>query len=534
MTFPFFLTTRNSVRSTMTILSVFLCLLCLSVDGFVYPSAISRSQTLLCSFNPFGSMMGDMASSLLGGGPNLSRNPALDEAVQSLAPSWSKVRSDLEAKMTPTELEFRKNLEFGYGEGSPLHKIRLYDDRNQPEDVRVTFYRDSASWCPYCQKVWISLEEKKIPYRIEKVNMNCYGDKPPTFRRLQPSGQIPVATIDGTTYRQSNDILYALEELFPDHKTLLSPDRSRMQELLRLERQFFGSWMYWLTSGVNPEGCKDILREVDRELGSSGGPFFMGKEMTTVDCQFAPFLERAAASLLYFKGFQFRVAPGEPTEYPNVNRWFDAMEERPSYQLTKSDYYTHCWDLPPQLGGCRPEAGSEPFAAAVDGDKSLTGNRPSWSLPLEAHNGGIEPDWAWTGDEEAAKREAVERISANHEAIAKFAARGAGKKGMPPVMAPLSDPYATPSEAVVESVDACMQVVAMAILHGTDSQDTNMQSLATAIAEKGGRELGGGVIRSLRYVQERVGVPRDMKLPAARQLRAHLHWSMETIEKALR
>ena len=29
---------------------------------------------------------------------------------------------------------------------------------------------------PYCQKVWLTLEEKKIPYRIEKVNMRVSAD----------------------------------------------------------------------------------------------------------------------------------------------------------------------------------------------------------------------------------------------------------------------------------------------------------------------------------------------------------------------
>ena len=55
--------------------------------------------------------------------------------------------------------------------------------------------------------MWLCLEEKKVPYRVERVNMSCYGDKPPEFRRMQPSGQIPVAVIDGTVYGQSNDIV---------------------------------------------------------------------------------------------------------------------------------------------------------------------------------------------------------------------------------------------------------------------------------------------------------------------------------------
>mmetsp|Transcript_27872 Transcript_27872/g.28274 ORF Transcript_27872/g.28274 Transcript_27872/m.28274 type:complete len:81 (+) Transcript_27872:526-768(+) len=33
----------------------------------------------------------------------------------------------------------------------PLHKLRL-DDSTDKEDIRVTLYRDSASWCPYCPK----------------------------------------------------------------------------------------------------------------------------------------------------------------------------------------------------------------------------------------------------------------------------------------------------------------------------------------------------------------------------------------------
>ena len=42
----------------------------------------------------------------------------------------------------------------------------------------MTLYRDHAAWCPYCQKVWMMLEEKQIPYRIERINMRSYGDKP--------------------------------------------------------------------------------------------------------------------------------------------------------------------------------------------------------------------------------------------------------------------------------------------------------------------------------------------------------------------
>jgi glutathione S-transferase len=133
-------------------------------------------------------------------------------------------------------------------------------------------------------------------------------------------------------------------------------------------------------------------------------------------------------TVLFYKGFVIRVPSSERAnaEYPGINAWFDAMEELPAYQLTKSDYYTHAWDLPPQLGGCRPEKGSKPYEDAINGDRSLDGTRGSWELPLQPDNGGVEPDWSFIpGGESAARREAVERMSSNHDAIVKFACRGA-------------------------------------------------------------------------------------------------------------
>jgi glutathione S-transferase len=105
------------------------------------------------AFNPFN-MVGDIASSLLG---KAASNTAVEKALLSSSspPDWVSIRKELENQMeTEEERNFRKNLVKGYGvAGSPLHKVRLYDESNKEEDIRVTFYRDSASWCPYCQKV---------------------------------------------------------------------------------------------------------------------------------------------------------------------------------------------------------------------------------------------------------------------------------------------------------------------------------------------------------------------------------------------
>ena len=79
------------------------------------------------------------------------------------------------------------------------------------------------------------------------------------------------------------------------------------------------------------------------------GPYFLGSDISLVDITFAPMLERAAASLTYYKGYVMRGSG----KWPELEAWFDAMESRPTYLGTKSDHYTHCHDLPPQLGGMR-------------------------------------------------------------------------------------------------------------------------------------------------------------------------------------
>ena len=68
-------------------------------------------------------------------------------------------------------------------------------------------------------------------------------------------------------------------------------------------------------------------------------------QLSLVDCFFAPFLERMAASLPYYKGLPLR----RNEAWPHIEAWFVAMESRPSYRHIQSDFYTHVHDLPPQV-----------------------------------------------------------------------------------------------------------------------------------------------------------------------------------------
>lgn len=45
---------------------------------------------------------------------------------------------------------------------------------------------------------------------------------------------------------------------------------------------------------------------IDTELERGDGPYFMGAELSLVECVFAPMLERIAASIPYYKGLAVR------------------------------------------------------------------------------------------------------------------------------------------------------------------------------------------------------------------------------------
>jgi glutathione S-transferase len=102
------------------------------------------------------------------------------------APSWEIL----------AEMVAAQRLELGMPEpdhvDGPTNAFSLRRTFGQPGEPRVKFYRDHASWCPYCEKVWLQLEEKKIPYIVEKINMSCYGEKPRSFLAIAPGGSLPV------------------------------------------------------------------------------------------------------------------------------------------------------------------------------------------------------------------------------------------------------------------------------------------------------------------------------------------------------
>ena len=332
--------------------------------------------------------------------------------------------------------------------------------------VRVTLFRDHHAWCPYCQKIWLWLEERRIPYRIRKVTMFCYGEKERWYKQLVPSGMLPALELDGRMITESDRILEALEAAFGS----LGPGMHDPQvlPLRQLERLLFRAWCQWLcyahssrSDGEAREQFRQVAQAMERALEAHGGPFLLGSTFGTADAVFVPYVERMNASLAYYKGYLLR------QEHPAIDRWFRALEQRPTYLGTQSDFHTHAHDLPPQMGGCHAngEPGQRELAARID--------QGPW--PIAAP----DPETS-QGELADAAAVAIARVLKHRQVITAHN----------PLAAELFDP-----------------ALRSALTH-----------LATgeAVAPPAGSAAG------LRYLRDRISVPRDMPLHAARRLRQAL------------
>jgi len=361
------------------------------------------------------------------------------------------------------ELEALTNWSLDYESGPTNAQARLRLFGHQESDVRVILYRDHHAWCPYCQKIWLWLEEKQIPYRVEKVTMFCYGQKESWYKRKVPSGMLPAVELDGRLITESDDILVALERAFGClGQGMEDPS---VLPLRRLERLLFRAWCSWLCYPVmsaqheerNREQFKAVVETVEKAFSQTPGPYFLD-EFGIVDVIFTPYVERMNASLFYYKGYSLR------EESPGFRDWFAAMEGRSTYRGTQSDFHTHAHDLPPQMGGCwsNDDLQARLNQARVD--------RGPW-LGL--------PDVAYP-EPETARSEALARVLKH---------RGNMMRVNP---------------ASPEVFDEALRCALTRMITGVICQPPSGSDLA------------------LRYVRDRISVPRDMSIYAAKRLREAL------------
>ncbi len=357
------------------------------------------------------------------------------------------------------------------GPNTPYAFMRLFGKKE--EDIRVVLYRDNHAWCPYCQKVWLWLEWKQIPYLVKKASMRCYGQKEWWYLKKVPSGMFPAIELDQQVITESDRILFALENIFgPLGMPLNNPATRKIRQL---ERTLFGSWCQWLcTPSISTEQelkkqkyFQFVANEMDNLLSQTNGPW-LDKAFNdsgniipgSSDIVFIPYLERMNASLAYYKGFNLR------KEFPHIDQWFRALEQSDVYRGTQGDFHTHAHDLPPQMGGCWTNKTKlqEEFVERIDSGEGLGEMETSFKEAIDRRSETI----------------ALSRVVKHHIPILR--ANSIGK----------------------EEFDQPLRAALTKMILGKPS-----------IPNKGSA-IG------LRYLKDRISVPRDMPILSARKLRQAL------------
>jgi glutathione S-transferase len=367
--------------------------------------------------------------------------------------SWQELADLAESQFTPADPI--------NGATNAQARLRLFG--HTEADVRVTLYRDNHGWCPYCQKIWLWLEEKQIPYRIEKVTMFCYGEKESWYKRKVPSGMLPAIELDGRIITESDDILIALEKVFGNLEYGMTDPL--VIPLRQLERLLFRAWCNWLCRPANSAREEQYNREqfvsvvamVETALGSTPGAYFLDR-FSTADVIFTPYVERMNASLYYYKGYSLR------EDNPRFAAWFDAIESRETYRGTQSDFHTHVHDLPPQMGGCWENGEPQMLVNKARVDHGDWDGLPDAMFPEPA----------------SARAEALYRTVKHHANLIR--------------VNPADD----------RLVDAALRCALTKMMQGTDCLPPS------------------GSDAALRYIRDRINVPRDMSIYAAKRLRAAL------------
>ena len=256
--------------------------------------------------------------------------------------------------------------------------LRLFG--HTENDVIVTLYRDRHSWCPYCQKIWLWLEYKRIPYRVKKINMFCYGQKETWFLDKVRSGKLPAIEFKGQIVTESDDIIAFLENEFGALGSFITSNS--LTKIRALEREIFRSWCNWLCresfnfidNSFRKKRFKESISKFDEILGASESGFIDPAESTSSelvpgigDIIFIPYMERMNASLTYYKGFNLR------SNYRYIDKWLTLFEGTSTYRGTQGDFHTHSHDLPPQMGGCYKESNEKQiaFSKSIDTGEGL-------------------------------------------------------------------------------------------------------------------------------------------------------------------
>lgn len=197
--------------------------------------------------------------------------------------------------------------------------------------------------CPYAQRARMALIEKGLDFTLTEVDLY---NKPDWFKRLSPYGKVPLLRHDAAVIYESRIINEYLEDAFPARPLMPSDPAARARARIWIEycdghlmpalHKLIGDRRNSAKQIENRKSVAEAFRFMEHEglRKLSGGPYWLGDDVSLVDLQFMPFFER-------FPCYQAIWGAAIPEECARLKAWIATMESRDSHKMTSSSFAFH-------------------------------------------------------------------------------------------------------------------------------------------------------------------------------------------------
>jgi len=197
--------------------------------------------------------------------------------------------------------------------------------------------------CPYAQRTRMMMIEKGIEYKLTEVDLY---NKPDWWKELSPYGKVPLIRHEGGIVYESRIINEYLEEVFPSPALL--PSDPMQRAVARIWIDYCDSYLMpalhnLIADRRNEAKQKENRISVAEKLEFienqclkklSDGPFFLGADISLVDLQFMPFMER-------FPCYEELWGAYIPDQCTRLKNWMETMRKRDSHKQTVNSYEFH-------------------------------------------------------------------------------------------------------------------------------------------------------------------------------------------------
>lgn len=193
-----------------------------------------------------------------------------------------------------------------------------------------------SCFCPFVHRVWISLEHKKLDYQY--VEVDVYR-KPKLLLDINPRGLVPALRHGDWGCYESTVLMEYLEDLgtgpalLPTDPKLRAESRLWTDHVNRHIVPVFYRYLQAQKAEDQAQYAKEMTDEIAKlvAVADKDGPFFLGKQMTFVDVQMAPWVVRLEKVLKPYRGWP------DPEPGSRWEKWVRAIEQNEAVKKTTSD-----------------------------------------------------------------------------------------------------------------------------------------------------------------------------------------------------